>query len=68
MSKKGLFCSITQSFFDLEKKCILVNPPNQAKIIGVFKVKFCSKINFLPLFSNNKIHKNLKMYAMSENG
>ena len=34
--KKRFFCSITQSFFDLEKKFRLVNSPKQAKIIGVF--------------------------------
>ena len=34
--QKKIFCSITQSFFDFEKKFVLVNPQKEVKIIGIF--------------------------------
>ena len=36
---------VHNSIFDLEKKILLVKPPKLPKIIGVFKVKFSSKID-----------------------
>ena len=36
MAKEGILCSITQSFLDLEKKIIQINPQTLAIMIGVF--------------------------------
>ena len=50
IAKKRFFLFITRPSFVLEKKFILAIPPKLAKIIGVCKANFFSKIDFLPLF------------------
>ena len=70
MAKKRFFWSITLSFFDLEKIFIPANPPKQAKILGVFKLKFFSKIDINHFLAATKYTKKFEIYAnlsMSEN-